>query len=129
MLSDTVVAEVCYAAQRKLADRVREGYPLPAWERVPEWLRDLYVEAVRLARMGHQAQQLHAYWREVWTEHGWVYGPVRNPDACPPTHPSLTEWQELPPYSRVQLTLFVGMVVYLTLGLPITEVDSRFSPV
>lgn len=57
---------------------------------------------------------------------GWVYGPEKQPDANPPTHPCLVPYADLPPVQRVKDGIFRSVVLAMLAML--AQLDPRLIP-
>ncbi len=80
----------------------------PTWDDAPEWQRSSAHNGVRGALAGNTPEQSHEGWSLEKVTAGWVHGPVKDPDATPPTHPCLVPYAELPPAQRVKDHLFLA---------------------
>jgi hypothetical protein len=103
------IAMVCHEANRAWC-AARGDYSQPSWSQAPEWQRASAIAGVMAALDGATPEQSHSVWLEVKRDAGWVYGPVKDPYADPPTHPCMVPYEDLPPEQRVKDHLFVAIV-------------------
>lgn len=82
----------------------------PPWPGLPPWHREALIDGVRAARRGLSPRQMHENWRVFFARRGWVHGLVKDAGADPPTHPDLTDWDDLPPAEQLKDVLFTGIV-------------------
>ena len=71
MIHDREVAEICWAAHRKLMETQGQA-PLPGWEALPPRRQDLMTETIRLARCGARPEQLFLLWHDHQPSTGWA---------------------------------------------------------
>jgi len=109
-----ISASVVEAAARA-AHEVNRAYCLaigdasqPPWEGAPEWQRASCREGVAGVIAGNGPRESHASWMRHKLEHGWTYGPDKDPGKK--THPCLVPYDELPPAQRAKDDLFVRTV-------------------
>lgn len=82
------------------------------WELAPEWQRKSAINGVdlHLGRKDLGPEASHEAWMAEKVAAGWVYGPEKNPDATPPTHPCIVPFGDLPREQQVKDFLFRGVV-------------------
>jgi len=80
----------------------------PAWEDAPAWQLASAVEGVRGVLRGNTPDQAHEEWMAHKAADGWVYGPVKDPEAK--THPCMVDYDDLPSEQRAKDAIFVGVV-------------------
>lgn len=114
MFSNRQLARICYMLQFEI-QLARED-PLPHWDELPDWLQDIWISGVRMARLGHGIDQVHNNFRDRMREAGWVYGPRRDKERK--THPLLLPLHELDKLDRAKVELIQQTIVMLTLTLP-----------
>jgi hypothetical protein len=110
---DEQVARVCHEANRAL--QYIQGDPCPSlpWDCETAETRQSAAEGVRAVRQDHAtARGLHESWRRFKAGHGWVYGPVKDPDAK--THPCMVPYDDLPPEQQDKDRLFHAVVTALS---------------
>lgn len=85
------------------------------WELAPEWQKASAVDGVRfvLDNPGATDSASHDNWLTLKRNQGWVYGPVKDPDAIPPTHPCMVAFENLPPADQFKDRLFRTVVLSL----------------
>ena len=64
------------------------------WSEAPDWQKQSAKRACAWPWVGPVPQELHESWAADKIKNGWVYGPVRDPNAK--THPCLVPYQDLP---------------------------------
>lgn len=81
----------------------------PAWEDAPDWQRESAIKGVHLHLAGdHGPDASHAAWMAEKTATGWVYGPVKNPEAK--EHPCMVPFAELPREQQAKDYIFRAVV-------------------
>lgn len=121
--TDEQVARVCHEANKALQYIHGDPAPSQPWNCEPYELRKSVIEGVRKARQGCTPRELHETWVEYKRDHGWIYGPEKDPDRK--THPCLVPYDELPQEQRDKDQLFLLIVTALTIGpLPGASVSS-----
>jgi hypothetical protein len=110
-MDDVGIAEVCHEANRALQRITGDPVPSPAWADAPGWQRDSAVAGVRAALGGASPERLHAEWCKAKVDVGWVYGPVKDPEAK--THPCLVPYAELDAGQRAKDAVFAAVVAAL----------------
>lgn len=87
--------------------------PQPAWKDAPEADRKSTVDALveAITHPDRTPRQEHERWADAKRKDGWVYGPVKDKDAKPPTHPLLVDYDDplLLPAQKVKDVLFVEL--------------------
>ena len=80
----------------------------PHWDDMPDWqyhsIKDGMDFHMNNPNAGDSAS--HDNWMKMKLNEGWVYGPIKNPEANPPTHPCLVPFEELPHVQQVKDALF-----------------------
>jgi hypothetical protein len=112
--SDEQVARVCHEANKALQYIHGDPCPSQPWNCEPYELRKSVIEGVRNVRRGCTARQNHEAWCEFKREHGWTWGPEKDPERR--THPCLVPYDELPQEQRDKDQLFLLIVTALTIG-------------
>ena len=84
----------------------------PAWDDAPEWQTASAINGVifHMQNPGIADSASHDSWMAEKVAAGWVYGEEKNPDASPPTHPCITDYENLPPAQRFKDRLFSTVV-------------------
>lgn len=104
------LAAICHDANASLCCQQHDDTQ-PAWVDAPDWQKDSARKGVALhlgANVGSEAS--HNSWMAEKVATGWVYGPVKDPEAIPPTHPCMVPFDELPPEQQAKDHLFRGIV-------------------
>jgi len=106
------IAQVAHEANRAYC-AARGDFSQSAWEEAPEWQK-------ASARLGVQRildgtistpEESHLGWLSHKQDQGWVYGPVKDPDAK--THPCMVPYDQLPPEQREKDSVFFSTVMAL----------------
>lgn len=107
------IAQICHEANR--AYQLATGDPVVSdhWEACTEETRQSAVAGVKVLVEDPSTtpEQLHLEWCEYKYNSGWVYGPVKDAAADPPTHPCLVSYQDLPIEQRMKDNLFRAIVL------------------
>lgn len=87
-----------------------------SWHEAPEWQRTAALQGVRFHVENPTAtpEQSHESWLEAKRADGWVWGPVKDPDAR--EHPCMRPYIELAVEQRAKDYLFRA-VAHTVLGL------------
>lgn len=105
------IAKVCHEANRAYCASLGDTSHEP-WDKAPEWQKKSAIEGVKFKLLNPHAgpDASHASWARQKLADGWVYGPKKDPDAKPPTHPCLVQFVELPKEQQMKDHLFLGIV-------------------
>lgn len=103
------IAIVCHEAN--MAWCKSEGdYSQKNWENAEQWQRDSAIAGVKFRLenpdAAHDAQ--HNAWMQDKISEGWVYGPVKDPEAR--THPCIVPFEQLPVFQQKKDALFCAIV-------------------
>jgi hypothetical protein len=84
----------------------------PPWTQAPDWQKASARNGVdaALADPSRTPRQSHEGWMREKEAAGWVHGPIKDPEADPPTHPCLVPFDDLSVEQRVKDYLFLGVV-------------------
>jgi RyR domain len=98
------------------------------WEWALPEMKDSVRKGVEGALAGNTPEQSHESWLAHRIERGWVYGPAKDPNAKPPTHPCLVPYAELPEAQRKKDEIFVKTVrtMAAALGHPLSPSKMRY---
>lgn len=105
------IASITHEANRRLCfvngDKSQEE-----WHRAPEWQRDSAEKGVAFHLDHPEATPAdsHTSWMAEKARAGWVWGPNKDPDASPPTHPCMVPYDQLPPEQQAKDYLFRSIV-------------------
>lgn len=80
----------------------------PPWDEAPDWQKISARKGVVGALGGNTPAQSHEGWLAEKVATGWVYGPVKDPDAK--THPCMMPYDELPAGQRAKDSLYLAAV-------------------
>lgn len=99
------IAAICHEANRQLCLSMGDASQ-PDWAKAPAWQRESAVAGVNFHREYPNASPdaSHEAWRDHKRSEGWVYGPVKDPEAK--QHPCMVDFAELPPLQRAKDHLF-----------------------
>lgn len=105
------IAEVCHEVNRAYCVGIGDTSQ-PTWEDAPEWQKLSAIDGVyfHLNNPDAAPSASHENWLKAKVDAGWVYGPLKNPEATPPTHPCILPYDKLPVHQRVKDFLFIGVV-------------------
>lgn len=84
----------------------------PEWDSAPDWQKASAIQGVKFHMENPDAgdSASHDNWMAVKVADGWVYGPEKNPDATPPTHPCIVPFGDLPKEQQVKDAIFRSIV-------------------
>lgn len=102
------IARVCHEANRAWCESMGD-YSQKPWFDAPQWQRDSAMNGVlfRAANPDAGPEASHENWMREKLEQGWVYGPVKLPEAK--QHPCLVPFDQLPPEQQAKDRLFLGI--------------------
>jgi hypothetical protein len=91
----------------------------PSWDDAPDWQKSSARNGVELAIGGGTPRQSHESWMKEKLEAGWMFGPIKNPEAK--RHPCIVPYDELPAAQRAKDAVYIAVVnaVYLALETPV----------
>jgi hypothetical protein len=109
MASD--VARMAHEVNRAYCEALGDLSQL-AWDDAPGWQQESALNGVRLHLDNPEAgpEASHENWMCEKIAAGWVYGPVKSPDAQPPTHPCLVAFADLPVEQQAKDYIFRAVV-------------------
>lgn len=112
-----MTAVVCHEANRAFCEFLGDTSQL-TWDEAPQWQRDSAIKGVQFHHDNPSAGDAasHNSWMEQKVADGWIYGPIKDPEASPPTHPCLVPFEELPREQQFKDKLF-RTIVHASLGL------------
>lgn len=102
-------AKTCHEVNRIYCASLGD-FSQPSWEDAPEWQRQSARNGVlfHLTNPNAGPAASHENWLKEKTEQGWVYGPVKDPEAK--THPCCVSYDQLPMEQQVKDKLFIAVV-------------------
>lgn len=111
MVSKEMIAEMCHEANR-LWCMLNGDMTQPSWADAPQWQKDSAMQGVEFHWENPDAGDAasHNSWMKQKIEAGWVYGPVKDPEANPPTHPCIVPFSELPLVQQKKDAIFRSLV-------------------
>lgn len=103
------IAAVCHEVNRALCVAFGDLSQKP-WAEAEQWQRDSAIRGVEFALANPDAppSAQHDAWMADKLADGWVYGPVKDPDAK--THPCIVPYDDLPPEQRAKDHTFRAVV-------------------
>ncbi len=106
------IARVCHEANRALC-LAQGDTSQPLWEDAPDWQKDSAVSGVEfcLANPDAGPDASHKNWLKDKKVAGWMYGPVKDPEAK--THPCMVAFGTLPMPQQMKDVLFSTIVAVL----------------
>lgn len=114
------IARVCHEVNRAYCESLGD-MSQPAWEAAPQWQKDSAMLGVRLHsenNVGPQAS--HESWMAQKVAEGWVYGPVKDPEAK--THHCIVPFDMLPQAQQAKDFIFRAVVHALR---PVSPADNH----
>mgnify|MGYP002717035516 CR=1 FL=1 len=84
----------------------------PSWDDAPDWQKASAIQGVKFHMANPDAgdSASHDNWMAQKVSDGWVYGPEKNPDATPPTHPCMVPFEKLPEEQQTKDAIFRSIV-------------------
>lgn len=84
----------------------------PRWEDAPAWQVESAIAGAKFHMANPDAgdDASHNEWMRHKLAEGWVYGPEKQPEAVPPTHPCLVPFTQLPREQQFKDRLFRTVV-------------------
>lgn len=109
MLTIEQIARVTHEANRAYCASIGDFSQL-SWDEAPHWQKDSAIAGVQAVIDGTatNAEQQHENWLEHKRRDGWVYGPVKDPEAK--THPCMVPYDQLPPEQQAKDHLFRAVI-------------------
>jgi hypothetical protein len=114
VITKELAAEAAHELIR-LLQRANGEEVAPPWGEAPAWQQESTNEGIDLAIQGISPEENHDKWFQARTKAGWVWGPVKDPDASPPTNPTLVPYSQLSDLQKRKDAVF-PMVVQLFLA-------------
>lgn len=105
------IARVCHEVNRAYCEALGDHSQVP-WEAAPEAMKASCIKGVRL-HLAHPSagpEVSHESWLLEKKLSGWVYGPEKNPDSQPPTHPNIVPFAELDSAQQAKDFIFRAIV-------------------
>jgi hypothetical protein len=102
------VARVCHEANRAYCAVLGDDSQ-PPWDEAPEWQRESAITGVWHVNGNRDAkpEDSHNSWLAEKRRDGWVYGPVKNPEAK--QHPCCVPYEDLPEDQKRKDVLFLAV--------------------
>jgi hypothetical protein len=103
------IARVCHEVNRAYCQALGDDSQ-PAWADAPEWQRASALAGVQLhiQQPDAGARASHESWMAQKQADGWVYGPVKDPDAK--QHPCIVPFEQLPAEQQAKDYIFRAVV-------------------
>lgn len=104
------IARICHEVNRAYCAALGDMSQV-AWEEAPDWQRNSAVNGVEmhLGALHAGPEASHESWMREKLAGGWVYGPVKDPEAK--THPCLVRFDELPREQQAKDFIFRAVVL------------------
>ena len=111
VLTIEALAAICHDANASLCRAQGDHSQLP-WLHAPDWQKESALKGVEFHLDNPDAgpDAGHRSWLAQKEQDGWVYGPVKDPEATPPTHPCMVPFDQLPPEQQAKDHLFRSIV-------------------
>lgn len=111
-LSIDSIARVTHEANRAYCAACGDFTQMP-WDEAPQWQKDSAILGVSKIASGEitRPEQSHESWFAQKVADGWVYGPLKDPEAK--THPCMVPYAELPKSQRLKDSLFLSIATAL----------------
>jgi hypothetical protein len=108
-LSVEAIARVCHEANAAYCAALGD-HSQPSWEGAPDWQRQSAIAGVRFHLTNPDAGPAgsHENWLKDKLADGWVYGPVKDPDAK--EHPCMVPFDQLPRQQQAKDYIFTAIV-------------------
>lgn len=105
------IAEVCHNVNKAYCEALGD-FSQQEWRLAPLWAKESAKKGVEmhLSNPDSTPADSHKSWMAEKVATGWVYGPVKDPDAKPPTHPCLVPFEELPKEQQAKDFIFRAVV-------------------
>lgn len=103
------VAVVCHEANRAWC-AMHGDFSQNTWGEAPQWQIDSAINGVvhALTHPDAKPEDSHNNWMAEKIADGWLYGPVKDPDAK--THPCIVPFDQLPEWQQKKDILFLAIV-------------------
>jgi hypothetical protein len=102
------IARVCHEVNKAYCEALGDSSQ-PTWEDAPEWQRSSARMGVDLHSMGNFGPEAsHISWMKQKVDEGWVYGPVKDPEAK--QHPCIVPFDQLPREQQAKDYIFRAVV-------------------
>ena len=106
------IAQVCHEANRAYCATLGDMSQVP-WENAPAWQQESAKDGVHAIMEGRVLlpSDSHAQWFAHKQEHGWTYGPEKDPEKR--EHPCMVPFKDLPLEEQKKDELFFAIVTAL----------------
>jgi hypothetical protein len=108
-MNHEAIARVCHQVNRAYCISLGD-HSQPRWEDAPQWQRNSALLGVKLHAENPlaTASASHESWMAQKVADGWVYGPVKDPEAK--QHPCIVPFDELPREQQAKDWIFREIV-------------------
>lgn len=82
------------------------------WDESPQWQKDSAINGVNfhIDNPNAPSSSSHDAWMQEKVDAGWVYGELKDPDATPPTHHCIVDFEDLPVEQQSKDFIFRSIV-------------------
>lgn len=116
------IARTCHEVNRAYCEALGD-HSQPTWGDAPEWQRSSARMGVDLHTMGNFGpESSHISWMRQKEAEGWVYGPVKDPEAK--QHPCMVPFAQLPVAQQAKDFIFRAVVHALRGAEPVRVATS-----
>lgn len=121
-----LAAQIAHETNRAYCQGIGD-HSVPPWDAAPGWQKSSMIKGVAGVLAGNTPDQTHESWLAEKAATGWVYGPVKDPEAK--THPCFVPYAELPSDQKRKDHLYVGVVRAVLAALPetLSDVEAELS--
>lgn len=106
------IARVCHEVNAEYCRAIGDVTQPARWEDAPKWQQESAIKGVELhlanPDLGPAAS--HEAWMREKLDAGWTYGPLKDPNATPPTHPCIVPFADLPKEQQIKDWIFRAVV-------------------
>ena len=103
------VARIAHEVNKAYCESIGD-FSQPSWKDAPEWQKKSAIDGVIFHQKNPNVppEMSHENWLKVKKEDGWIWGPVKDPEAK--EHPCMVPYENLPQEQKTKDYLFKGVV-------------------